>query len=121
MAILAGLVNKQLGAGIVGRGGRAVGLSGIDGGLIEAAVADAEMGYVGEVVGVNPVSLRVVLQAGFIPVVAPLSMESSPAPGDRCPQGSPRDRTRTRLWIRPPIARSRTEAQSPTRAPGSRV
>ena len=82
VAILAGLVNKQLVAAIVGRGGRAVGLSGIDGGLIEAAVADAEMGYVGEVVGVNPVSLRAVLQAGFIPVVAPLSMESSPAPGE---------------------------------------
>lgn len=82
VAILAGLVNKQLVAAITAHGGKALGLCGIDGGLIEASVKDAEMGYVGEVVRVNPASLKAVLQAGFIPVVAPLSIESSPAPGE---------------------------------------
>lgn len=82
VAILAGLVNKQLVAAIEGGGGRAVGLCGIDGGLIQASIKDDEMGYVGEVVKVNPASLQAVLQAGFIPVVAPLSMEASPTPGD---------------------------------------
>jgi len=82
VAILAGLVNKELVAAIIGRGGKALGLSGIDGGLVEAAVKDVEMGYVGEVVNVNAGPLQAAIQAGFIPVVAPLSMEASPAPGE---------------------------------------
>jgi acetylglutamate kinase len=82
IAILAGLVNKELVAAIEGSGGRAVGLSGIDGGLLEASVKDADMGYVGEVLKVNPVVLQAVLGAGFIPVIAPLSLQSSPDRGD---------------------------------------
>jgi acetylglutamate kinase len=74
VAILAGLVNKELVAAIQALGGRAVGLSGIDGGLLGAKVKDPEMGYVGDVVEVNPTVLKALLDAGFIPVVAPLSI-----------------------------------------------
>ena len=82
IAILAGLVNKELVAGIEGSGGQAVGLSGIDGGLLEARFKDAEMGYVGEVTKVNPAVLQAVLGTGFIPVIAPLSLQSPPGRGD---------------------------------------
>jgi acetylglutamate kinase len=82
VAILAGLVNKQLVAAIEGHGGKAVGLCGIDGGLVEAEIKDAEMEYVGEVAKVDPAPLQAVLQAGYIPVVAPLSIEASRVPGE---------------------------------------
>lgn len=82
VAILAGLVNKQLVADIEGQGGKAVGLCGIDGGLIEAEVRDTDMGYVGEVARVNPEPVQAMLAAGYIPVVAPLSIEASRVPGE---------------------------------------
>jgi acetylglutamate kinase len=78
VAILAGLVNKELVAGIEALGGRAVGLTGIDGALFEAEIKDAEMGYVGGIVKVNLTSLKALLAAGFIPVVAPLGLQSPP-------------------------------------------
>jgi len=82
VAILAGLVNKELVAAIQALGGRAVGLSGIDGALLGAQVKDPEMGYVGDVGDVHPTALKAVLDAGFIPVVAPLSYQSPPEQGD---------------------------------------
>jgi acetylglutamate kinase len=82
VAILAGLVNKELVAAVQALGGRAVGLSGIDGGLLGAQVKDPGLGYVGDVVEVNPASLKALLGAGFIPVVAPLSYQSPPEAGD---------------------------------------
>jgi acetylglutamate kinase len=77
IAILAGLVNKELVATIEASGGKAIGLSGIDGGLLEAKVKDVEMGYVGEIVKVNPAPIIAILKAGFIPIIAPLSLQSS--------------------------------------------
>jgi len=82
VAILAGLVNKELVAAIEASGGKAIGLSGIDGGLLEAKVKDAEMGYVGEVIKVNSTPLTTVLKAGFIPIIAPLSLQSPPELGE---------------------------------------
>lgn len=82
IAILAGLVNKELVAAIEALGGKAVGLCGIDGGLLQAEVKDTEMGYVGEIVQVNPTPLTAVLEAGFIPVVAPLSLQSPSGSGE---------------------------------------
>jgi len=80
IAILAGLVNKELVAAIETLGGKAIGLSGIDGGLLQAEVKDIEMGYVGEIAKVNLEPLTAVLEAGFIPIIAPLSLQSSPVP-----------------------------------------
>ena len=78
VAILAGLVNKELVASVEALGGRAVGLTGIDGALFEAEIKNAEMGYVGEIVKVNLTSLEALLEAGFIPVVAPLGLQAPP-------------------------------------------
>ena len=73
-AVLTGLVNKQLVATLVTNGGRALGLSGIDGGLLRARVADEELGYVGEITEVDPAPLLQVVEAGYIPVVAPMGL-----------------------------------------------
>ena len=78
IAVLAGLVNKELVAAIESLGGRALGLTGIDGGLFEAQIEDPEMGYVGEVVRVNTALLEATLKARFIPVIAPLGLQAPP-------------------------------------------
>lgn len=76
-SVLAGLVNKAIVAAINGLGGRAVGISGVDGALIEGRIADKEKGYVGAVVKVNTAILEALLESGFIPVVAPIGLNSS--------------------------------------------
>ena len=77
ISVLAGLVNKEIVADIVHRGGSAVGISGLDGGLIRGRVKDAELGYTGEVVKVDPAPLKTLLRSGYIPVVAPVSLNVS--------------------------------------------
>ena len=81
-AVLTGLVNKEIVAGINCLGGRAVGISGVDGALIESKAKNREMGYVGTVEKVNREVLDTLLAAGFIPVVAPVSLFSIDRPGD---------------------------------------
>jgi acetylglutamate kinase len=81
-AVLAGLVNKEITAAINVKGGRAVGISGADGPLIESRMKDKEMGYVGAVEKVNPAVLEALLKAGFVPVVSPISLFSLDRPGD---------------------------------------
>jgi acetylglutamate kinase len=75
VAVLAGLVNKELVAGINAQGGRAVGLSGADGGLIRAR-RRPELGFVGEIEGVDAGLLRSLLEDGYMPVVAPVGINS---------------------------------------------
>lgn len=75
-AVLAGLVNKEIVAAINSLGGQAVGISGVDGALIQGRMKDREMGYVGTVVAINPAPLEALLQAGFVPVVSPLGLHS---------------------------------------------
>lgn len=84
-AVLAGLVNKEITAAINSRGGWAVGISGIDGSLIEGKMKSREMGYVGTVEKVNPALLEALLQGGFIPVVSPLSLYTVERPPDASP------------------------------------
>jgi acetylglutamate kinase len=79
-AVLAGLVNKEITAAINVEGGRAVGISGIDGSLIESTMKDREMGYVGAMAKMNPALLEALLKDGFIPVVSPLSLYSVDRP-----------------------------------------
>ncbi len=81
VAVLTGLVNKRLVAGLQGLGGRAVGLSGVDGGMIEARVADPELGLVGEVVRMDPAPIRALVEAGYIPVVASIAVSTSGGAG----------------------------------------
>ncbi len=68
--VLAGKINKSLVAKLDLLGGRAMGISGMDGGLIEAAMADPRLGYVGEVKKVNPQPILDLLEKGYIPVVS---------------------------------------------------
>jgi acetylglutamate kinase len=72
--VLAGKVNKELVAALGALGAPAVGLSGIDGGLLEGRIKDPALGLVGEVTRVNLRALEMVSEAGFIPVVAPLAL-----------------------------------------------
>lgn len=82
VAVLAGLANKQFVAIINSCGGRAIGISGVDGALIEGKIKNQEMGYVGTVVGVNPEPVEVLIRAGYIPVVSPVSLNSFDKTGE---------------------------------------
>ena len=75
VAVLAGLVNKQLVAALTAAGGRAAGLSGADGGLLQARRFDEALGFVGEVTQVDTRPLLDLLDAGFVPVLAPIAVE----------------------------------------------
>ena len=85
VAVLTGLVNKTLVAELNGLGARAVGLSGVDGGMIEARIADPQLGLVGEVAKIDPGPIRALAEAGYIPVVASIAV-SSPNDGAGEPQ-----------------------------------
>ena len=75
-AILGGLINKELVVAIQALGGKAIGLTGSDGNLLWATIKSPELGYVGEIVTVDPAPLKVLLAANYIPVVAPISSGS---------------------------------------------
>jgi len=75
VAVLAGLVNKEIVAELSSLGGRAVGLSGADGGLLRARILDAKLGFVGEITGVETAPVRGLLDDGCIPVIAPIALE----------------------------------------------
>ena len=85
ISVLAGLVNKEIVAAINALGGQAVGISGVDGNLIQGEIKNKELGYVGGVVKVNLASLEALLQSGCIPVVAPIGINSEDKPG-KAPQ-----------------------------------
>ncbi|TCM79661.1 acetylglutamate kinase [Rhodovulum steppense] len=70
--VLSGRVNKRIVQAINDQGGRAVGLSGKDGGLMLCDQTDAALGFVGTPSEVNPRVLHSLFEAGMIPVVAPI-------------------------------------------------
>ena len=74
VAVLTGLINKELVSLMHKFGGRSVGLSGIDGSMIEAKIGNPELGFVGEVTNVNSEPIRALLDSGYIPVIAPLGV-----------------------------------------------
>lgn len=74
ISVLAGLVNKDIVASINTRGGKAVGIAGVDGSLIEGTITDLEKGYVGAVSKVNVGVLTALMSAGYVPVVAPVGL-----------------------------------------------
>lgn len=82
VSVLAGVVNKEIVADINALGGLAVGISGVDGAFIQGKIKHKELGYIGEVVKVDPAPLQVLLKAGYIPVVAPVSLNT----GDKTPK-----------------------------------
>ena len=76
-AVLAGLVNKELVASLTKLGGKAAGISGVDGALLQGKVKNPDLGYVGITVGVNSELLKTLIKGGFIPVVSPISYNCS--------------------------------------------
>jgi len=72
-AALSGLVNKELVVAIQSLGGKAISLSGCDGNLLQASIKSRELGYVGEIVTVDATPLKLLLDAGYMPVVSPVS------------------------------------------------
>jgi acetylglutamate kinase len=72
--VLAGKVNGDLVRLLVSLGGRAIGLSGIDGGLLHARQIAAELGYVGAITTVDAGVITALSAAGFIPVIAPIAL-----------------------------------------------
>ena len=73
--VLAGKINKTLVNLLEMKGGNAMGISGMDGRLIEAQVKDPRLGYVGEVTQVNIRPVEDLLEKGYIPVVSTLGCD----------------------------------------------
>jgi acetylglutamate kinase len=74
VAVLCGLANKETVAAVIQAGGRAAGLSGVDGGLIQGRVKEEALGYVGVVERVDARPVLALLEAGYIPVVSPVGL-----------------------------------------------
>ncbi len=75
-AVLTGLINKQLVASLIGLGGKAIGLSGVDGAMLECRIANPELGFVGEVTRVNSEPLQQAMDGGYIPMVSPVGVHA---------------------------------------------
>ena len=73
--VLAGKINKTLVNLIQMKGGHAVGLSGIDGGILEATVKDERLGYVGEITKVRTQPITDLLEKNYIPVVSTVASD----------------------------------------------
>ena len=78
--VLIGKANGDLVAHLVALGGRAVGLSGIDGGLIKAKLRDPKLGLVGEVTHVDLGPVKALMDAGYLVVVAPSATDDAGQP-----------------------------------------
>lgn len=74
--VLAGKINKSLVNLIQLKGGNAIGLSGMDGHMIEAKVKDEALGYVGDITKVNVQPILDVIEKGYIPVVSTVGCDS---------------------------------------------
>lgn len=72
--VLAGKVNGDLVRMLASLGGRAVGLTGLDGGLLRARQIAPDLGYVGSVAAVDAGTITALSTAGYIPVVAPIAL-----------------------------------------------
>jgi acetylglutamate kinase len=76
-AVLGGLVNKDLVASLIQMGGKALGLSGVDGGLLQGEIKDSKLGYVGLVTKVDVAPVEMLLEAGYVPVISSVSLNAA--------------------------------------------
>ena len=75
--VLAGRVNKDLVARLCARNGKAIGLCGVDAGMIRCEKhAEQDLGLVGDIVDVNTFPVEQALNSGLIPVVATIGADS---------------------------------------------
>lgn len=75
--VLSGHANKLLVTALFAAGATAVGLSGVDGGLLRCVrkqVHGADLGYVGQVVSVQPALVQHLVAQGIVPVISPISL-----------------------------------------------
>src|SRR6266704_799940 len=70
--VLLGQVNQGLVLMAAQMGGRAIGLSGTDGNMVQAGVADERLGFVGEIETVDPTLVQTLIAQEYIPIIAPL-------------------------------------------------
>ncbi len=73
--VLAGKVNKSLVTLLQMKGGHAVGLSGMDGGILEAQVKDERLGFVGEITKVRTQPITDLLEKNYIPVISTVASD----------------------------------------------
>lgn len=72
--VLTGKLNKDIVGILLHKGGKAIGLSGVDSGLLRAKKTEKDLGFVGEVTEVNPDILTTLLDQNFIPVVSTVAL-----------------------------------------------
>ena len=75
--VLAGKVNKTLVNLLEMKGGKAMGISGMDGRLIQADFKDQRLGYVGKITGVNIEPVTDLLEKGYIPVISTIGCDKN--------------------------------------------
>ena len=73
--VLAGKINKTLVSLVQMKGGHAVGLSGIDGGIIEAKMKDERLGYVGQITKIRTQPITDLLEKNYIPVISTVASD----------------------------------------------
>ncbi len=76
--VLAGKVNKEIVLNINKTGGQAVGISGVDAGIVKAKkklTEDVDLGLVGDVDRINPSILKHLSEDGYVPVVSPIGVD----------------------------------------------
>ncbi len=74
--VLAGKVNKSLVNLLEVKGGKAIGLSGMDGRLIEATIKNEKLGYVGEITKIHQEPITDILEKGYIPVISTVGVDT---------------------------------------------
>ena len=75
--VLAGKVNKSLVNKLEMNGGKAMGISGMDGMLIEAKIKDERLGFVGEITNIHINPVTDLLEKGYIPVISTVGCDKS--------------------------------------------
>ncbi len=75
--VLSGKVNKSLVTLLETKGGKAIGISGVDGGLITAEARDERLGFVGDIKSINIEPITTLLENGYIPVVSTVGCDKA--------------------------------------------
>lgn len=75
--VLAGKINKSLVNYLESKGGNAMGVSGVDGKLIEAKMRDEKLGYVGDIVKINIKPVVDLIDKGYIPVISTIGCDEN--------------------------------------------
>ena len=74
VAVLSGLINKELVGALNQLGARAVGFCGADAGMLQAEVKNPDLGYVGSITHVDTSIIETIVSAGCIPIIAPVAI-----------------------------------------------